>query len=119
MNNLLNKPNLPTGAKNLTILGISVVLIGILTTSLSLFIYHDSGDIYLDRSRPGFLPEEPETNSSTPSTDYFFPDTGKITSADLDEYVKNLELELKRLENFSNDPFSLDSLSDQSLRIPD
>ena len=48
------------GGKNLVILGILAIFIAILTSSISLIIYHNSGDIYLDRSRPGFLPDEKE-----------------------------------------------------------
>ena len=46
------------GGRNLLILGIISVLIAVTTTGVSLAIYHYSGDIYLDRSRPGFLPDE-------------------------------------------------------------
>jgi alpha-galactosidase/6-phospho-beta-glucosidase family protein len=35
-------------------------MIALATTGVSLAIYHNSGDIYLDRSRPGFLPDEQE-----------------------------------------------------------
>ena len=48
------------GGKNLVLLGVLAVLIATVTTCISLAIYHNSGDIYLDRSRPGFLPDEEE-----------------------------------------------------------
>ena len=46
-----------SGARNLLILGCSAIAITAITTGLSLFIYRQTGDIYLDRSRPGFLPD--------------------------------------------------------------
>ena len=38
------------------ILGVVAIMIAVATTGVSLAVYHNSGDIYLDRSRPGFLP---------------------------------------------------------------
>ena len=49
-----------SGGRKLIILGIASALIALATTGISLAIYHNSGDIYLDRSRPGFLPDEDE-----------------------------------------------------------
>ncbi|MBQ3430295.1 hypothetical protein IJG21_02630 [Candidatus Saccharibacteria bacterium] len=114
-----NKPEkFSSGAKNLILLGVGSTLIATVTTAVSLFLYHDSGDIYLDRSRPGFLPDEKETKEEIDENkDYSFPDSGSITEKDLDEYLKNLDLEFKRIESYSADPFSLDSLSDESLGL--
>lgn len=109
---------IPTGSRNLILLGVGSTLIAVLSTTISLFLYHDSGDIYLDRSRPGFLPEKEEAKEEKDENkDYSFPDSGSISEKDLDEYLKNLDLELKRLETYSADPFSLDSLSDDSLGL--
>ena len=44
-----------SGARNLLILGCGAIAITAITTSLSLFIYRQTGDIYLDRSRPGYV----------------------------------------------------------------
>ena len=113
-----DKPPLSRGGRNLVLLGLGATLIAFLTTFISLKIYHDSGDIYLDRSRPGFLPDEKETKEEIDENkDYSFPDSGSITEKDLDEYLKNLDLEFKRIESYSADPFSLDSLSDESLGL--
>ena len=118
MENKTLKKNVSSGAKNLILLGIGSTLVAVLTTSVSLFLYHDSGDIYLDRSRPGFLPEKEEAKEEKDENkDYSFPDSGSIAEKDLDDYLKNLDLELKRLESYSVDPFSLDSLSDESLGL--
>ena len=40
------------GSRNLLILGLGSILIAGGTTSVSLAIYRNTGDIYLDRSRP-------------------------------------------------------------------
>ena len=62
MNNSRPPKSSPSlGGRNLVFLGLGAVLIATLTTSISLYLYHESGDIYLDRSRPGFLPEKVET----------------------------------------------------------
>lgn len=108
--------NLTPGAKHLLILGASAVGITFLTTAVSLKLYHDSGDIYLDRSRPGFLPEEDESEKDKDDADFVFSDTGKITREALEEYLKNLRLELNRLNEFS-DPYGATPLSDESLGI--
>ena len=52
------KKKLNKGGWNLVILGIMAVVIAVITSGVSLLIYHNSGDIYLYRSRPGFLPDE-------------------------------------------------------------
>lgn len=106
-----------SGAKNLLILGSASVAIAVLTTTVSLKIYHDSGDIYLDRSRPGFLPEEAENEHDKDDTVYTFPDAGKITSEVLEEYLQNLRIELDRLNDYSSEPYASTPLSDSSLGI--
>lgn len=108
---------LSRGSKNLLILGLGATLITFLTTFVALKIYHDSGDIYLDRSRPGFLPEETEVEADQDETDFVFSDTGKLTADVLDEYLKNLKLELDRLNDFSSEPFGSTPLSNESLGI--
>ena len=54
------KKKIPRGGWNLIIMGLISIVIATATTGISLAIYHNSGDIYLDRSRPGFLPDEEE-----------------------------------------------------------
>ena len=60
---------------NLLILGVACTVIAVITSGISLYLYHSSGDIYLDRSRPGFLPDEQE-QSEDPRSNYKFSDTG-------------------------------------------
>ena len=102
------------GGKNLVILGVGAVVISLAFTSISLAIYHNSGDIYLDRSRPGFLPEEEEIEEE--KNDYKFSERGDLEASDLDEYRKNLEKEIQEIHSIEN-PFSEDALSDETLGI--
>ena len=69
----------PKGGRNLLLLGIIATSIAFLTTFISLKIYHDSGDIYLDRSRPGFLPEKEEVEKDEDSDSFLFSDSGLLT----------------------------------------
>lgn len=110
--------NATRGGRNLAILGIGSILLAIITTSVSLAMYRASGDIYLDRSRPGFLPDAEEVEANTSTTpNFIFPDSGPITTKDLDDYLKAYQTIDARLENFS-DPYSPTPLSDESLGIP-
>lgn len=54
-----------SGGRNLTILGIGAILIAMVTSGIALTVYHHTGDIYLDRSRPGFLPDKTEVKEET------------------------------------------------------
>lgn len=110
---------LSKGGKNLLILGLGATLIAGITTAVSIAIYHYSGDIYLDRSRPGFLPDEDEEqDEQRQTTKYTFPDTGPIDSAALDEYLKEIQPSLDAINQLS-DPFPQDPLSNNTLAIPE
>lgn len=103
------------GGRNLMILGLASAVFALLTTSISLVIYHNSGDIYLDWSRPGFLPEE-EISDEEVEGEYEFSKTGAIDVEVIEEYLKNLEVEVRALDNYK-DPFSAEALSDEKLGI--
>lgn len=106
------------GRRNLTILGVLAILITIATTSVSLAIYRLSGDIYLDRSRPGYLPDEDEAAEGPATNDsYNFPDFGELTGAELDKYLEELKAVNQRLDNFA-EPYTPGPLSNESLGIP-
>jgi len=110
------KPESIKGGRNLVILGVGATLIALLTTFISLKIYHDSGDIYLDRSRPGFLPEKEEAEADkSSSADFEFKDSGNLTTENLDDFLTNLKQEINRLNDFSAEPFSPDPLSNEAL----
>lgn len=103
---------------NLLLLGIGVTLVVLITTSISILIYHNSGDIYLDRSRPGYLPDEEEIESQPdPEEEYSFSEDGPVTQYDLDEYLKAFQSEMNRLDELKN-PYSPEPLSDDALGIP-
>ena len=106
------------GSFNLMVLGAGAVAFATATTLISLKIYHDSGDIYLDRSRPGYLPDEEEAAEQTENTSGFvFSDTGEINADELQEYLKELQNLNQRIEGLAN-PYSPAPLSDESLGIP-
>lgn len=102
------------GGRNLVLLGVSAVLIATVTTCISLAIYHNSGDIYLDRSRPGFLPdeEEIEEKEKEKESEYTFSENGIIDGATIREYIESLNKEVKNIEAVES-PFDARALSDE------
>lgn len=105
------------GSRNLLMLGAACLLFAGITTSISLNIYKDTGDIYLDRSRPGFLPDEEEAaKDAEVSTDFQFSETGPLSKAELEEYLKELETLRGKLHNLK--PYQATPLTDESLGIP-
>lgn len=106
------------GGRNLVILGVSATVIALVTTGVSLMFYHNSGDIYLDRSRPGFLPDEEEAQEEKiEEEEYSFPRSGKITAEVIDELLKNFDIEMQTIDSYS-DQFGEGALSDERLGIP-
>ncbi len=103
-------------SKNLLILGVLSVSIALITTIVSLVVYHNSGDIYLDRSRPGFLPDEEEVEAKPQST-YVFESTGNIDAPVLNDFIDHYEDAVEVIDNLDG-PFSATPLSDESLGIP-
>ncbi len=109
-----------SGARNLVILGIASVVIATLTTGVSLAIYHNSGDIYLDRSRPGYLPDEQEIvdkEEQEKELEYEFEKSGKMNMEVLEEYLENLEKEIQAVDDYEK-PFGQGVMSDDQLGIP-
>jgi hypothetical protein len=104
------------GGRNLIILGISATIIAVLTTAISLIVYDASGDIYLDRSRPGFLPEKEEIEEEQQRDDYAFSEDGNLTTEVLDEFLEEYEKVIDLVEKIEN-PFSEKPLSDDYLGI--
>lgn len=106
-----------SGSRNLLILGIGSILIAGVTTSVSLAIYRNTGDIYLDRSRPGFLPDKDEVEAETEATTNFtYSDSGELDGEELKQYLEELQKIEDRLKNLP-DAFSDAPLSDESLGI--
>jgi len=110
-----------SGGRNLLLLGILSVLIACATTGVSLAIYHNSGDIYLDRSRPGYLPDEEEIEQEDEVKQdevYDFSKTGTVTVEGLTEYLDRLAEEMKAIDAYA-DPFGAEVLSDEHFGIPE
>ncbi len=114
------KKKMTKGGRNLSLLGLAAVLIALGTTGVSLLIYHNTGDIYLDRSRPGYLPDEEEVEKDEEKQkaegDYEFDKSGKLTAEILTEYLEKLDIEVKAIDSYDN-AFSGDALSDEKLGI--
>ncbi|MBQ2660594.1 hypothetical protein IJF93_00760 [Candidatus Saccharibacteria bacterium] len=106
------------GGRNLIILGVLSVVIAAMTTGVSLAIYHNSGDIYLDRSRPGFLPdeEEIEEDKTEDEEEYDFAKSGKTDLAGLKEYLEKLNAVVRAIDSYEK-PFGAEVLSDERLGI--
>ena len=109
-----NSPK-PRGPRNLIVLGLAATIIAIATTAISLTIYHNSGDIYLDRSRPGFLPDEKEAVKEADA--FRFEDSGPIDAKTLEEYLQHLKVLQEDLKDLDT-PYSETPLTDKSLGVP-
>ena len=107
------------GGRNIIFLGVAATAVTIIMTFISLVIYHNYGDIYLDRSRPGYLPdeEEIEEKENEKQNTYVFSDTGAISDKDLDELLENLNEIVESLDKYT-DLFAPQSLSDGVIGIP-
>jgi len=120
MRRLNRTKKLERGGRNLVILGVVSVLIAMMTTGVALAIYHNSGDIYLDRSRPGFLPDEEELEDEEgkeEEKEYDFERDGGITREDIELYIENLNKEIKAINDYKK-PFGEEVLMDERLGIP-
>ncbi len=106
------------GGRNLIILGVLSTLVALMTTGVSLAIYHNSGDIYLDRSRPGFLPDEQEIEQEEgKNEEYSFEKSGGLTIDVAEEYLEKLQVEARAIDEYEK-PFDEEVLSDERLGIP-
>lgn len=113
-----NKKKATKGGRNLVILGVVSTVIALVTTGVSLLIYHNSGDIYLDRSRPGYLPDEEEIEEEgEKEEEYIFEKSGKLTVGIIAEYLEKLGVEVEAVDSYDK-PFDEDVLSDKRLGIP-
>lgn len=105
------------GGRHLAILGAGAILVAGVTTGISLMVYRNSGDIYLDRSRPGYLPDEDEAKDDpVTNTNFVYPDAGPLDKSELERYLEELKAIKTRLDALS-DPYSAGPLSDESLGI--
>jgi len=100
------------GVRNLGILALAACLIAIVTTVIGVYMYVSSGDIYLDRSLPGLLPEVSEPDDR--DEQYIFSDFGSIDEATLEEFLEHFGAAEKEVEVFK-EPFADAPLSDETL----
>lgn len=106
------------GGRNLAILGCGAIVLAFVTTAVSLAMYRNSGDIYLDRSRPGYLPDKEEAEDDHDiDSGFTFAETGPLTAEDLDTYLEVLHATNSRLHSIAA-PYAPEPLSDESLGIP-
>lgn len=106
------------GGKNLVILGTVAIAIAVVTTTISLVIYHNSGDIYLDRSRPGYLPDEDEITENNTKEEYDFSNVETLDMQSIEDYLDHLQAEVRAIDAYDK-PFGAEVLSNQNLGIPD
>ena len=107
-----------SGGRNLIILGVVSAVVALATTGVSLAVYHNSGDIYLDRSRPGYLPDKAEIEEEEiEEEEYVFNKSGVVTKEVLDEYLEKLQVEVDAVEDYEK-PFDATALTDERLGIP-
>ena len=119
MEEVKEKKKLHRGGRNLVLLGLGSIIIALVSTSISLVVYHSSGDMYIDRSRPGFLPDEEEVKEEEDEKeqDYTFPKSGTLSADSLREYLEKLDIEVKAIDGYEK-PFNSGVLSDEKLGIP-
>ena len=103
------------GGRNLMILGFTAIIISIITTAISLIVYRVTGDIYLDRSRPGFISEN-ETDDKTYEAKEKISTEGEVNKGTVDEYLNQLDSVRGRIDSLANS-FDPDPLDDDALAI--
>ena len=107
-----------SGGRNLIILGIASILIAGITSVVSLYLYHKSGDIYLDCSLPDADCPSARANSEENNREevYTFSDNGNIDQETLKKYLEELESQINHIDKLE-EPFDSDSISDKALGI--
>ncbi|MBQ1344412.1 hypothetical protein IIY59_01650 [Candidatus Saccharibacteria bacterium] len=121
MNGKIKKKTQKEGTNiNLGILAVAAALIALITTSISLYIYKATGDIYIDRSRPGYISKEEEgkvsDDGSKKTSVYEFSSEGEINQKVLKKYLEKFESIQTKTQDPDSD-FNETPLSDESLGI--
>ena len=118
MNNEVVEEKKNSGARNIVVLGVASIAAALITSLVSLYVYHKSGDIYLDCSLPGADCPSARSDSEENNRDqiYVFKDDGDIDEKVLDEYLKEINTPINRVKKLE-EPFSGNALSDESLGI--
>ena len=102
------------GGRNLIILCFGAILIAIITTGFSLWAYRQN-DIYLDRSRPGFIAEGEKNEEEVLDK---FSGEGEIDAAVLDQYLSEFDYVKGKIDGLSNS-FSDGPLADKNFLFDD
>ena len=107
-----------SGGKNLIILGVLSIAIAAATSTVSLYVYHKSGDIYLDCSLPEADCPSARSDSEENNREntYSFSDSGNIDERALTEYLNEIQTPITMIQKLGK-PFNDDALSDKSLGI--
>ena len=103
------EPKKVNGGRNLIILGVFAIFVALVTTSFSLWIYRQN-DIYLDRSRPGFISEGEKSEEESIEK---FSEDGDITVDVLDKYLEELDYVKEKITDLS-DAFEPGPLDDKN-----
>lgn len=109
----MEKNKIKNGGKNLALLGLISILIAFFSVGTSLIIYHNTGDIYLDRSRPGFLPDKTEVQDEQKS-EYKFTDDTKIDQSKIDKFLEEYKKIIDQLQKKETN-FSEEAIDDKTL----
>lgn len=103
------------GGRNLLLLAFFSVVIAGISIAVSLHIYRVTGDIYLDRSRPGYIAEDEVHNNEDDGKEIFSKD-GEINKQVLEEFLESYDEVFDRIEK-SGDSFNETPVSDFTLGI--
>ena len=103
------EPKKVNGGRNLIILGVFAIFVALVTTSFSLWVYRQN-DIYLDRSRPGFISEGEKSEEESIEK---FSEDGEITTEVLDKYLEELDYVKGKISELS-DAFEPGPLDDKN-----
>lgn len=103
------------GVRNLLFLTIIATVIAVTTTIIGVYIYVSSGDIYLDRSLPGLLPDASEQEDDGRQGEQFvFNDYGSVNKGVLDDFLRYFDVVEGEVREFA-EPFSDVPLLDENL----
>jgi hypothetical protein len=102
------------GGRNLILLTLAAITFAILAVSASLYLYKSTGDIYLDRSRPGFLPEKSDRPDEI--QEYTFLEEQNPTKDTLTEFLENFNKVREDLK-LTDDAFGDSPLTNESLGL--
>ena len=105
----VEEPKKVNGGRNLIILGVFAIFVALVTTSFSLWVYRQN-DIYLDRSRPGFISEGEKSEEESIEK---FSEDGEITADVLDKYLEELNYVSGKINDLS-DAFAPGPLDDKN-----